>query len=127
VCLRVKPGKVTVGYDQIRVPALAAAWPRLLHQPHGPGRRPRRGALPRACARDTRSRYSDASPGMVQPPADRDDAMPFPSGIRTTTGAPSSIVTTCANAKLRCAEGSACWRFADPGKTSTGAEVAARL
>ena len=64
---------------------------------------------------------------MVQPPADRDDAMPFPSGIRTTTGAPSSIVTTCTNARPRCAEGSGCWRFADPGKTSTGAEVAARL
>ena len=53
--------------------------------------------------------------------------MPFPSGIRTTTGAPSSIVTTCTNARPRCAEGSGCWRFADPGKTSTGAQVRARL
>jgi len=82
----------------------------------------------RALALETRARGTAMrAQAWCMPPADREDAMPFPSGIRTTTGAPSSIVTTCTNARPRCAEGSGCWRFADPGKTSTGAQVRARL
>ena len=52
----------------------------------------------RALALETRARGTAMrAQAWCMPPADREDAMPFPSGIRTTTGAPSSIVTTCAN------------------------------
>ena len=77
MCLRVKPGNVTVGYDQIRVPWLPpdlAYYINLmdLDVDHV-------AARCRALALGTRARGTAMrAQAWCMPPADRDDAMPFP-------------------------------------------------
>ena len=87
---------MTVAYDQIRVPWLPpdlAYYINLIDLDVDDV-----AARYRALALETRARGTAMrAQAWCMPPADREDAMPFPSGIRTTTGAPSSIVTTCAN------------------------------
>ena len=77
----------------------------------------------RALALETRARGTAMrAQAWCMPPADRDDAMPFPERYPDDDRSALEHRDNLHKCKPQCAEGSGCWRFAEPGKTSPGAQ-----